>query len=204
MKFLSKLKSGNFWISFISAGVLIAQSVFDFEIKTEYLNQILLGLMGLLTMFGIVSDHGNNNNEIKVNSKNNDNANSNIKSICDTISLLLNKASIKVGEDTTEQLDHLLNILTPKNNEEKEVLSESNTESKQDLATDLKINNEETTNNVEERSNQAIMEEVKKEESEQIAIDFDKKVEEKALQIEETTEAELAEPQKEEVISIVN
>ena len=33
MKFFRKLKNGNFWISLISAGVLIAEGIFDFEIK---------------------------------------------------------------------------------------------------------------------------------------------------------------------------
>jgi len=102
MKFLKKLKSGNFWVSLISAGVLIAEGIFDFELKTEYLNQILLGLMGLMTLFGIVSDHGSENVVLQSNNTNakseTDNASSNagisnIKSICDTISLLLNKVS---------------------------------------------------------------------------------------------------------------
>lgn len=56
MKFLKRLKSGNFWISMISAVVLILQSVFDIEIKTEYLNQIILGILGILVMCGIVSE----------------------------------------------------------------------------------------------------------------------------------------------------
>lgn len=56
MKFLKRLKSGNFWISMISAVVLILQAVFNIEIKAEYLNQIILGILGLLVMFGIVSD----------------------------------------------------------------------------------------------------------------------------------------------------
>lgn len=56
MKFLKRLKSGNFWISMISAVVLILQAVFDIEIKTEYLNQIILGILGILVMSGIVSE----------------------------------------------------------------------------------------------------------------------------------------------------
>lgn len=99
MKFLKKLKSGNFWVSLISAGVLIAEGIFDFELKTEYLNQILLGLMGIMTLFGIVSDHGDNSvvisNPSSESNASIENTNvSNIKSICDTVSLLLNKVSI--------------------------------------------------------------------------------------------------------------
>ena len=41
MKFLKRLKSSNFWVSMISAVVLILQAVFDIDIKTEYLNQII-------------------------------------------------------------------------------------------------------------------------------------------------------------------
>lgn len=100
MKFLKKLKSGNFWVSLISCGVLVAEVVFDFEIKTEYLNQILLGLLGLLTMCGIVTDHGEcktivaTSNEQSEQKHENSESISNIKSICDTISLMLNKVSI--------------------------------------------------------------------------------------------------------------
>lgn len=106
MRFLKKLKSGNFWVSLISCGVLIAEVVFGFEIKTEYLNQILLGILGLLAIFGIITDHGeketiltNVSNKID-NSKQDCQENfSNIKSICDTISLMLNKVSINSNTD---------------------------------------------------------------------------------------------------------
>ena len=120
MKFLKKLKSGNFWVSLISAGVLIAEGIFDFELKTEYLNQILLGLMGLMTLFGIVSDHGTDSVVLQSNPTNKSESEtnsssgiSNIKSICDTISLLLNKVSfshdgdqeeLKVGDEKKDDL----------------------------------------------------------------------------------------------------
>jgi len=58
MKILKKLKSSNFWISMISAVVLILQAVFNVEIKTEYLNQIIMSILGLLVMSGIVTDVG--------------------------------------------------------------------------------------------------------------------------------------------------
>ena len=53
MKLLKKLKSSNFWVSMISAIVLILQAVFNVEIKAEYLNQIIMGILGLLVMSGI-------------------------------------------------------------------------------------------------------------------------------------------------------
>jgi len=59
MKFLKKLKSSNFWVSMISAVILILQAVFNVDIKTEYLNQIILGILGVLVMTGIVSDTPN-------------------------------------------------------------------------------------------------------------------------------------------------
>lgn len=65
MRFLKRLKSGNFWISMISAVVLILQAVFNVEIKTEYLNQIILGILGILVMSGIVSESPNDEISIK-------------------------------------------------------------------------------------------------------------------------------------------
>ena len=63
MKFLKKLKSSNFWVSMISAVVLILQAVFNVDIKTEYLSQIIMAMLGVLVMTGIVSDSPNNENE---------------------------------------------------------------------------------------------------------------------------------------------
>lgn len=59
MKFLQKLKSSNFWVSMISAVVLILQAVFNVDIKTEYLSQIIMAMLGVLVMTGIVSDSPN-------------------------------------------------------------------------------------------------------------------------------------------------
>lgn len=56
MKFFKKLKSSNFWVSMVSAVVLILQAVFNVDIKTEYLSQIIMGMLGVLVMTGIVSD----------------------------------------------------------------------------------------------------------------------------------------------------
>ena len=65
MKFLKKLKSSNFWVSMISAVVLILQAVFNVDIKTEYLTQIILGILGVLVMSGIVTDSPNDEMAIK-------------------------------------------------------------------------------------------------------------------------------------------
>ena len=68
MKFLKKLKSSNFWVSMISAVVLILQAAFNVEIKTEYLTQIIMAILGLLVMSGIVTDTASG--EVVVNQKN--------------------------------------------------------------------------------------------------------------------------------------
>lgn len=65
MNFLKKLKSSNFWVSMISAVILILQAVFNVDIKTEYLNQIILGILGLLVMSGIVTDTASNEMTVK-------------------------------------------------------------------------------------------------------------------------------------------
>ena len=67
MKFLKKLKSSNFWVSMISAVVLILQAVFNVDIKTEYLNQIIMAILGLLVMSGIVTDSNNDEVTVKQN-----------------------------------------------------------------------------------------------------------------------------------------
>lgn len=140
MKFLKKLKSGNFWVSLISAGVLIAEGIFDVEIKTEHLNQIILGLMGMLTVFGIVSDHGDSEKTLTTNSSSSTatlnsqeseevtNA-SNIRSICDTINLLLNKVSINSSNQENLDLVHneVLSALDGLLNEKSKVENFNNT-----------------------------------------------------------------------------
>ena len=65
MKFFKKLKSSNFWVSMISAVVLILQAVFNVEIKAEYLSQIIMAMLGLLVMSGIVTDTPNGEVTIK-------------------------------------------------------------------------------------------------------------------------------------------
>lgn len=146
MKFLKKLKSGNFWVSLISAGVLIAEGVFDFEIQTEYLNQILLGLMGILTLFGIVSDHGEKETILTTGSNDSSESTkkeesvSNVKSICDTISLLLNKVSIstKEGEFDFEKIFESANEVNLKDDEKiKEAKMENFEEKSESVAQEV-------------------------------------------------------------------
>ena len=65
MKFFKKFKSSNFWVSMISAVILILQAVFNVDIKTEYLNQIILGILGILVMTGIVTDSASDEVTVK-------------------------------------------------------------------------------------------------------------------------------------------
>lgn len=205
MKFLRKLKSGNFWISLISAGVLIAEGIFDFEIKTEYLNQILLGLMGILTLFGIVSDHGESSvilnttpsNDIQEEKVENSSASvSNIKSICDTVSLLLNKVSINSNLDVENVADII--------NEVKEINEALHKETEK----------EEQTNVVEENkkgSEENIQEEIKQTEMgntpvEIVSKDIDNEVVDKSFEEKQELETAIIKPIENEIqeISIVN
>ena len=65
MKFLKRLRSSNFWVSMLSAVILILQAVFNVEIKTEYLTQIIMAILGLLVMSGIISDSSNDEVTVK-------------------------------------------------------------------------------------------------------------------------------------------
>ena len=53
----------------ISAVVLILQAVFNVEIKTEYLSQIIMAMLGLLVMSGIVTDSASDEMKISNNTE---------------------------------------------------------------------------------------------------------------------------------------
>lgn len=93
MKFLKKLKSSNFWVSMISAVVLILQAVFNVEIKTEYLNQIIMAILGILVMTGIVSD--SNNDEVTVSQK------VDLEGVKETINAMFAQISTTLQADVT-------------------------------------------------------------------------------------------------------
>lgn len=93
MKFLKKLKSSNFWVSMISAVVLILQAVFNVDIKTEYLNQIIMAILGILVMTGIVSD--SNNDEVTVSQK------VDLEGVKETINAMFAQISTTLQADVT-------------------------------------------------------------------------------------------------------
>lgn len=211
MKFFKKLKSGNFWISLISAGVLIAEGIFDFEIKTEYLNQILLGLMGILTLFGIVTDHGDTSvilntttstqtesQEEKAESPSNV---SNIKSICDTVSLLLNKVSINSNLDM-ENVTDIINEVKEIN----EALHKENEKVEENCKAETEIVPEKVVENKKEEVRQEVVfqpkveekQEVLEEEKEEVNLVPVEEIKVEVPEVEENIKIE-EEPQAEQV-----
>ena len=55
MRWKNRLTNYNFWISLISAVLLILQA-FNFEFDIQYVSEIATGALGLLVVIGIISD----------------------------------------------------------------------------------------------------------------------------------------------------
>lgn len=55
MKWKNRITNYNFWISLISASLLILQA-FKFEFDIAYINEISTAVLGLLVVVGIISD----------------------------------------------------------------------------------------------------------------------------------------------------
>ena len=55
MKWKNRLTNYNFWISIISAALLILQA-FKFEFDIAYINEISTAVLGLMVVIGIISD----------------------------------------------------------------------------------------------------------------------------------------------------
>jgi len=55
MKWKNRLTNYNFWISLVSAALLILQA-FEFEFDIAYINEIATAVLGLLVVIGIISD----------------------------------------------------------------------------------------------------------------------------------------------------
>ena len=145
MKFLKRLKSSNFWVSMISAVVLILQAVFNIEIKAEYLNQIIMAILGLLVMSGIVSD--GSNDEITV-SKGVD-----IDTIKEVVENVLNGVALKVETDLVDIVKQLEKTET--NNQNKEQSLEKSFVENVALVEDIvKIDENQNTQNENITSNQ--------------------------------------------------
>jgi len=55
MKWKNRLTNYNFWISIVSAVLLIMQA-FEFQFDIAYINEIATAVLGLLVVIGIISD----------------------------------------------------------------------------------------------------------------------------------------------------
>ncbi len=104
MKFLKKLKSSNFWVSMISAVVLILQAVFNVEIKAEYLSQIIMAMLGFLVMSGIVTD--NNTQEMTINK------NVDIENVKETVTNILAQMSTTLETSMSGLVKQIENVNT--------------------------------------------------------------------------------------------
>ena len=108
---MNRLKNYNFWLSIISAGLLICQTVFDVNFDSAYTNEIISGVLGLFVVIGIIND------PTKSNSSEDDKYNKiveTIKSICDNIELLKQSNQNMVNEENT--LSNINNDNNIKNN----------------------------------------------------------------------------------------
>ena len=68
MKWKNRLTNYNFWISIVSAILLLLQA-FDFEFDILYVNEILTAILGLLVVIGIISDPTKSGTESSVENK---------------------------------------------------------------------------------------------------------------------------------------
>ncbi len=107
MKFLKKIKSSNFWVSMISAVVLILQAVFNVDIKTEYLNQIILGILGVLVMSGIVTDSPSDEVTVKQTFD--------FDKMQEMVSSMFNQISTTLQTDITKMISQVEKINTTQN-----------------------------------------------------------------------------------------
>ena len=119
MKFLKKLKSSNFWVSMISAVILILQAVFNVDIKTEYLNQIILGILGILVMTGIVTDTPNNEVMVKQDFD--------FEKITDTLTSMFTQISSTIQTDITSVMSQLNNATQNISSKQEENVAQQNT-----------------------------------------------------------------------------
>lgn len=54
---MKKFKNGGFWVSLVSAILLILQAIFGWKIDNALVTEISSSVLGLLVVVGIVKDH---------------------------------------------------------------------------------------------------------------------------------------------------
>ncbi len=54
---MKKFKNGGFWVSLVSAILLILQAIFGWKIDNALVTEISSSVLGLLVVVGIIKDH---------------------------------------------------------------------------------------------------------------------------------------------------
>ena len=132
MNWKNRLTNYNFWISIVSAILLILQA-FKIEFDVAYINEILTGILGLLVVIGIISDptkiamksiektekkskkeEEKQENSLPIENENeSDNGNSQIdfQAVVDKISADLNEISLKLEKNNNiENIEQIENV----------------------------------------------------------------------------------------------
>ena len=156
---MNRLKNYNFWLSIISAGLLICQTVFDVNFDSAYTNEIISGVLGLFVVIGIIND------PTKSNSSEDDKYNKiveTIKSICDNIELLKQSNQNAVNEGNSlseiEKNNNISNNLENSDNSTVDFLNldSSNQESilnENEVSSDVETDKVENNSNVDNLDN---------------------------------------------------
>ncbi len=156
---MNRLKNYNFWLSIISAGLLICQTVFDVNFDNAYTNEIISGVLGLFVLIGIIND------PTKTNSSEDEKYNKiveTIKSICDNIELLKQSNQNAVNEENSlseiEKNNNISNNLENSDNSTVDFLNldSSNQESilnENEVSSDVETDKVENNSNVDNLDN---------------------------------------------------
>ena len=156
---MNRLKNYNFWLSIISAGLLICQTVFDVNFDNAYTNEIISGVLGLFVLIGIIND------PTKTNSSEDEKYNKiveTIKSICDNIELLKQSNQNAANEENSlseiEKNNNISNNLENSDNSTVDFLNldSSNQESilnENEVSSDVETDKVENNSNVDNLDN---------------------------------------------------
>lgn len=53
---MSRFKNYNFWISMVSAVLLVLQNLFDIKLDIAFVNEAVSSVLGILVVIGIIND----------------------------------------------------------------------------------------------------------------------------------------------------
>lgn len=111
MNWKNRLTNYNFWISIVSAVLLILQA-FEFHFDIMYINEIATAVLGLLVVIGIINDptkSGKNDKSTDVNSKSETGSEAENSSINNLQNLLEEKQNEQLTETKDENQNFNLN-----------------------------------------------------------------------------------------------